>query len=157
MQAPRIHAIARLKKNWRNGLLWGFTGAVLLTWLSAAPSGFWVGALIVTAFLALVFLPVAFMRVDLLAEGHHLRAALVPLFHISVPLDRVVTAHGINGKGGFADGLGIRRLGHRSWGLLVGGPAISLELTNGRIWVISTPNPERITSWLKSISEVEDR
>jgi len=142
----QVRTRATLSAGWRKGLLWGFVATVALTWASAAPSGYWVGAIVVTALLALVFLPVALLRVDVRAGRDGIQATCFPLVRLRFSPADIAGVRPVDGRGGVHDGMGLRHLGNRTWGLLVGGSAVEVELRNGRRWVLSTPHPEEVAA-----------
>jgi len=49
------------------------------------------------------------------------------------------------------EGFGVRYLGRRTWGLLVGGPAVTVE-TRSRTWIISTRDPEATAEAIRALT-----
>jgi len=138
---------ATLPPRYRRGLLWVLVGAVAFTWASAAPSGYWWGAGVVSAFLVAVILPVARMRVEIRSAGDAVALVVIPIARRRLSLDLIVDVSVVEAGGGLGDGLGLRRLGKRTWGALVGGPAVRLRLRSGTSWVVSAPDARGVVRW----------
>lgn len=102
------------------------------------------GALLITTALAvlmaLLTALVLRMRVSIEASAENLVVRCRPFYAKSIPLADVVDASPAPSSS-MTEGFGIRYLGQGTWGLLVGGPAITVETPN-RTWIISTPEPE---------------
>ncbi|MCC2307200.1 hypothetical protein [Cellulomonas chengniuliangii] len=146
MPPETVRTTARLSNAWRTGLQWLFTGTLAMVWLPAALTQTWIEGGAVTAFLALVFLPIARMRVDVQAGRDGIRARWAPWVRLRLAAEDIADVRPVDPRGGIQDGMGLRRLGERSWGLLVGGPAVQVELRDGRRWVLSTPLPDDIVA-----------
>ncbi len=146
MDTGDVHTRAVLSGSRRRGLLWTLAGIVALVWLSAAPAGFWSGAVVVTVGVAVLILPVALMRVDVRAGQDGIRATWGPLVRLRFAASEIAAVRPVDERGGFCDGLGLRHLGDRTWGLLVGGSAVQVDLRSGRSWVLSTPLPREVAA-----------
>ncbi|MGF6834149.1 hypothetical protein QF015_002331 [Paenarthrobacter sp. TE4293] len=123
---------------------------------TAIPSG----VLLISGGLVAVIavLTVAVLRISVTIEAteQSLTVRCRPFYSKTIPLEDVVDASPAPSSS-MTEGFGVRYLGRRTWGLLVGGPAIVLE-TPQRTWLISTPDPESTAaSVLAHAGKLRDR
>ncbi len=137
---------ARLSANWRKALLIGFAATLVIVWVSALPSGYWFGGGIGTLLMSAGFGPLIFLSVTIHVNQAGIRATLFPIFRVSLPRDRITDVQILEASGGLQEGMGLRSMGDRTWGLVVGGPAIHVQTVSGKSWVLSTPDPARIVA-----------
>ncbi|MDM8083328.1 hypothetical protein QUV83_00935 [Cellulomonas cellasea] len=157
MTPSDVRTQATLGTGWRVGLLCLFAGTLAMTWLSAAPDQAWLEASATTAFAALVFFPVALIRVDVRAGRDGIRAGWYPWVRLRFAAEDIADIRPVDPRGGVHDGMGLRHLGEGAWGLLVGGPAVQVDLRNGRRWVLSTPRPDEVAAIVATRSPRENR
>ncbi len=141
-----VRTTARLSKGWRTGLQWLFVGTLVMVWLPAALTQTWIEGAAVTVIVALMFLPIVRMRVDMQAGHDGIRARWGPWVRLRFAAEEIIDVRPVNPRGGIQDGMGLRHPGERAWGLLVGGPAVQVDLRDGRRWVLSTPLPDDIVA-----------
>jgi hypothetical protein len=113
--------------------------ACLFIVATAIPSGVLLitMALAVTMFVLTALVLRMTVTIELLANNMVVRCR--PFYAKTIPLADIVDASPAQSSS-MTEGFGIRYLGQRTWGLLVGGPAIAVETSN-RTWIISTPEP----------------
>ncbi|VXC56084.1 conserved hypothetical protein [Arthrobacter sp. 9V] len=107
---------------------------------TAIPSGVLVMSAALVAVIALLTVWVLRISVTIEATGQNLTVRCRPFYSKTIPLQDIIDASPA-ASSSMIEGFGVRYLGQRTWGLLVGGPAIVLE-TPRRTWLISTPDPE---------------
>jgi len=131
---------ARIGRNSRKVIAGVVGGACLFIIATAIPSG----VLLITTALAMALLlltaVVLRMTVSIEAAAENLVLRCRPFYAKHIPLADIVDASPAPASS-MTEGFGVRYLGRRTWGLLVGGPAVTIELPN-RIWIVSTPEPE---------------
>ncbi|MFJ6456208.1 hypothetical protein [Paenarthrobacter sp. NPDC091669] len=124
--------------------------------VTAIPSGVLLLSAGLVAVIALLTVSVLRIRVTVEATGQNLVVRCRPFYSKTIPLEDIVDASPAPSSS-MTEGFGVRYLGRRTWGLLVGGPAIVLE-TPQRTWLISTPDPETTAaSVLAHASKLKDR
>ncbi|MET4539530.1 hypothetical protein ABIE37_001302 [Arthrobacter bambusae] len=124
--------------------------------VTAIPSGVLLLSAGLVAVIALLTVSVLRIRVTVEATGQNLVVRCRPFYSKTIPLEDIVDASSAPSSS-MTEGFGVRYLGRRTWGLLVGGPAIVLE-TPQRTWLISTPDPETTAaSVLAHASKLKDR
>ncbi|MNI82143.1 hypothetical protein D3C73_1388240 [compost metagenome] len=107
---------------------------------TAIPSGVLLISLALAVLMLLLTALVLRMTVSIESTERTLVVRCRPFYSRTVPLKDIVDASPAPSSS-LPEGFGIRYLGRKTWGLLVGGPAIVIETPN-RTWIISTPNPE---------------
>ncbi|WP_242703401.1 hypothetical protein [Arthrobacter sp. D5-1] len=124
--------------------------------VTSIPSGVLLISAGLVAVIALLTVSVLRIRVTVEATEQSLTVRCRPFYSRAIPLKDVVDASPAPSSS-MTEGFGVRYLGQRTWGLLVGGPAIVLE-TPGRTWLISTPDPESTAaSVLAHAGRLKDR
>jgi hypothetical protein len=108
-----------------------------------------VGVAIATVVLLLTWF-VLNMRVTVETANSALLVRCRPFYSKAIPLEDIVDVSPAPSSS-VTEGFGIRYLGRRTWGLLVGGPAITIE-TPTRTWVLSTPEPEATTAAIRALT-----
>ncbi|SDW76310.1 hypothetical protein SAMN04487912_104360 [Arthrobacter sp. cf158] len=108
--------------------------------VTAIPSGVLLVSAGLVAVIALLTVSVLRITVTIEATDQNLTVRCRPFYSKTIPLQDIVDAAPAPSSS-MIEGFGVRYLGQRTWGLLVGGPAIVLE-TPSRTWLISTPDPE---------------
>ena len=119
---------------------------LVMIWASVAPAGFWLGGWLVSLFVAVVCLPIAFLTTTVRISQSGIQATLFPFFRMSVRRESIATVRALEVTGDSLEGMGLRYLGNRTWGLIVGGPAIRVETVSGRTWIFSTPAPGELVA-----------
>ncbi|MET3904361.1 hypothetical protein [Paenarthrobacter sp. 4246] len=123
---------------------------------TAIPSGVLLISGGLVAVIALLTVSVLRIRVTVEATEQILTVRCRPFYSKTIPLEDIVEASP-SPPSSMTEGFGVRYLGSRTWGLLVGGPAIVLE-TPKRTWLISTPDPETTAAAvLAHASKLRDR
>lgn len=107
---------------------------------TAIPSGVLVITIALAVTMLLLTALVLRMTVGIEASAQNLVLRCRPFYAKTIPLADIVDASPA-ASSSMTEGFGIRYLGQKTWGLLVGGPAITVETPN-RTWIISTPEPE---------------
>jgi hypothetical protein len=107
---------------------------------TAIPSGVLLISLALAVLMLLLTALVLRMTVSIESTERTLVVRCRPFYSRTVPLKDIVDASPAPSSS-LTEGFGICYLGRKTWGLLVGGPAIVIETPN-RTWIISTPNPE---------------
>ncbi|WP_309138327.1 hypothetical protein [Paenarthrobacter sp. CM16] len=108
--------------------------------VTAIPSGVLLISAGMVAVIALLTVSVLRIRVTIEATEQNLTVRCQPFYAKTIPLEDIVDASPAPSSS-MTEGFGVRYLGQRTWGLLVGGPAMVME-TPTRTWLISTPDPE---------------
>ncbi|MFW0772926.1 hypothetical protein ACLRGI_07125 [Paenarthrobacter nitroguajacolicus] len=122
----------------------------------AIPSGVLLISTGLVAVIALLTVAVLRITVTVEATDQTLVVGCRPFYSRTIPLEDIVDASPAP-PSSLTEGFGVRYLGQRTWGLLVGGPAIVLE-TPRRTRLISTPNPESTAaSILTHAGKLRDR
>ncbi|MCT9871964.1 hypothetical protein [Paenarthrobacter aurescens] len=124
--------------------------------VTAIPSGVLLLSTGLVAVIALLTVSVLRISVTIEATDQNLVVGCRPFYSKTIPLEDIVDASPAPSSS-MTEGFGVRYLGRRTWGLLVGGPAIVLESPQ-RTWLISTPDPETTAeSVLAHASKLKDR
>lgn len=109
----------------------------------------WLGIAIAGAVLLLMWLVLS-MTVSIESQDDHLVIRCRPFYSKTIPLKDIVdVSHAPSSS--MTEGFGIRYLGRKTWGVLSGGPAITIE-TPDRIWIVSTPDPESASSAIRALT-----
>ena len=107
---------------------------------TAVPSGVLLITIALAVAILLITALVLRLTVTIEATDQNLVLRCRPFYSRVIPWDDIVDASP-SPSSSLTEGFGIRYLGQKTWGILVGGPAITIETTN-RTWMISTPDPE---------------
>jgi|GEM_PF-2022976 len=108
--------------------------------VTAIPSGLLLINIALAAAIMLLAASVLRMAVSIESTDHALVLRCSPFYSRTVPLEDITDVSPAP-PSSLTEGFGIRYLGQRTWGLLVGGPAITMQ-TPTRTWIVSTPEPE---------------
>ncbi|WP_311213592.1 MULTISPECIES: hypothetical protein [unclassified Arthrobacter] len=123
---------------------------------TAIPSGVLLISAVLVAVIALLTVSVLRISVTIEATGQNLVVRCRPFYSRTITLEDIIDASPAPSSS-MTEGFGVRYLGQRTWGLLVGGPTIVLE-TPQRTWLISTPDPEAAaTAVLAHVGKMRDR
>ena len=124
--------------------------------VTAIPSGVLLICAGLVAIIALLTVSVLRIRVTIEATEQNLTVRCQPFYANTIPLEDIIDASPAPSSS-LTEGFGVRYLGQRTWGLLVGGPAMVVE-TPTRTWLISTPDPgSTATAVLAHVGKMKDR
>ncbi|WP_026546964.1 hypothetical protein [Paenarthrobacter nicotinovorans] len=124
--------------------------------VTAIPSGVLLISAGLVVLIALLTVSVLRIRVTIEATEQNLVFRCRPFYSKTIPLEDIIDASPAPSSS-LTEGFGVRYLGQRTWGLLVGGPAMVVE-TPTRTWLISTPDPgSTATAVLAHVGKMKDR
>ncbi|MFB9714705.1 hypothetical protein [Arthrobacter methylotrophus] len=115
--------------------------------MSALAAGILLPGLLVAAGIVAVTWTIVRMTVSIATAEEKIVVRCAPFYSTEIPISEVsavTTARDTS----LSEGYGIRILEKKTRGVLVGGPAISLETVNRR-WIISTAHPEEVASTIR--------
>ncbi len=87
------------------------------------------------------------MAVSIAIAGEQIVLGCEPFYSTDVSISAIVAVTTAEDTS-LSDGYGFRVMGKNTRGLLVGGPAVTLE-TNNRRWIVSTAHPDVVTSAIR--------
>lgn len=134
---------ARMPRRYRIGLLAIGAVAVAATLLPLAFGDLGLVGVGVAVLTAVVFLLCTRMQTVVHLETEELRIRVAGMFTTSVPY-RSISGTSPDGDTGFVQGMGLRTLGNRTTGDLVGGPALRIR-TGGSALLVSADSPEELS------------
>lgn len=135
---------ARMPRRYRISLLAIGAAAVAATLLPLAFDDMGLLGIGVAALTATLFLLFARMQTVVRLETEELSIRVAGLFSTSVPY-RSVSEASPDADTGFIQGMGLRKLGNRTTGYLVGGPTVRIRTGDSAI-LVSTESPEELAS-----------
>lgn len=135
---------ARMPHRYRIGILATGAAAVTAALLPLAFDGMGLLGLGVAALTAGVFLLCTRMQTVVRLDPNELSIRVAGIFRTSVPY-RSVSETSPDGDTGFLQGMGLRKLGNRTTGYLVGGPTVRIRTGDSAI-LVSTESPEELAS-----------
>ena len=130
------------------GLIWGIVGAaVSVLIVSALVSGILLPGLLMATCIVALTCAIVRMNISVAIAEDKIVLRCAPFYSTEVSIPDVLAVATASNTS-LSDGYGLRVMGTNTRGLLVGGPAVSLETVNRR-WIVSTANPEGVTSAIR--------
>ncbi|MFF1827922.1 hypothetical protein [Paenarthrobacter sp. NPDC058040] len=99
-------------------------------------------ALFVVPLVVAMGLLAAYMSVTVKVDHENVVITFCNVFKQALPRRGIATV--TTDKTAVPSGYGLRYLGPRTWGYVVGGPEITIEMTNGKTIIASTTDPEAL-------------